>query len=99
MEVIVRNNGYLKLEDVLKLEDFSIYETTKKTHILVEDTHYENIDLYYVDHSRSEWKTVAGKKIRTGQKIFDSKVNPLNAIDVSKWNNGNQIMSYYLYER
>ena len=37
--MIVSNNGYLKLNDVLELKnkgtDFSIYETHKKTNVLV----------------------------------------------------------------
>jgi hypothetical protein len=32
--MIVENIGYLKIDDVIKLEHFSIYETNKKTNIL-----------------------------------------------------------------
>lgn len=46
--MIVENLGYLSLEDVLKIEkQFSIYETHKKTHILVKECVDENIVLYY----------------------------------------------------
>jgi hypothetical protein len=47
MYMIVENIGYLKLQKVLELEHFSIYETHKKTQILVKNTSQEKLYLYY----------------------------------------------------
>lgn len=95
--MIVENIGYLKLDSVLKLEHFSIYETHKKTQILVKNTSAEKITLYFPNKGRLEFKTVEGKKIISGVKVFDSKIDSLTNIVTTKWNNGNQIMSYEEY--
>lgn len=92
--MIVTNIGYLKLEDVLKLKHFSIYETSKKTHVLIKDTSEEKVFLYFPKEDRLPYKTVEGKKICGGVKIFDSKIDSVENMDISKWNNKNQIMSY-----
>jgi hypothetical protein len=95
--MIVKNLGYLKMENVLELDHFSIYETQKNTQILVENTSQEKILLYYPKQDRLPWKQVNGKKICSGIKVFDSKVDNIDTIDITKWNNGNQIMSYKEY--
>lgn len=92
--MIVKNNGYLKLENVLELKRFSIYKTNKQTHILIEDTGEERITLYLPKKDRLPYKLVEGKKICNGLKVFDSEINSISQIDISKWNNGNQIMCY-----
>lgn len=73
--MIVSQIGYLKLSDVLKLEHFSIYKTNRKTQILIKNTSVDKVSLYYPDRSRLPWKDVEGKKICSGEKIFDSKIN------------------------
>jgi hypothetical protein len=97
--MIVYNIGYLKLESVLELKQFSIYETHKKTQILVKNTSQEKISLYFPKEDRLPYKTVEGKKICSGTKIFDSNKDLLSSIDTSGWNNKNQIMSYEEYYR
>lgn len=92
--MIVNQIGYLKLEDVLKLEHFSIYETKKKTHILVKDISYQTMSFYYPKLDRLPWKDVEGKKICTGYKVFDSKINSIEELKIDKWNGGKQIMAY-----
>ena len=92
--MIVKQLGYLKIEDVLKLGHFSIYETKKDTHILVKDTSAKLISLFYPKRDRLPWKGVEGKKVTVGTKIFDSKTDDRSLINQSKWNNGNQIMAY-----
>ena len=94
MDLVVRNIGYLKLSDVLLLKDFSIYETSKKTHILIKDTHQENLSLYQPEHGRLEYKIVEGKKICRCTKIFDSNKDLIDTINTIGWNNGNQIRTY-----
>lgn len=92
--MIVKNIGYLKMESILKLEWFSIYETQKNTHILVKNTSQESINLYSPKLDKLPYKSVEGKKICRGVKIFDSKTGSIDKIDTSKWNNVNQIMTY-----
>lgn len=92
--MIVKQLGYLKFDDVLKLGHFSIYETKKGTHILVMDTSLKNISLFYPKKDRLPWKDVVGKKVTVCYKIFDSKTDDYSLINTSKWNNGNQIMTY-----
>ena len=93
--MIVENNGYLTLADVLKLDCFSIYETTKKTHILVINPE-EGLNgyFYFPKRDRQDYKLVEGKKITSGLRVFNSKTQPLSEIDITKWNGGKQIMSY-----
>jgi len=88
--MIVINMGYLKIESVLELEHFSIYETNKKTHILVKDTSEDQLFLYFPKEDRLPYKILEGKKICRCKKVFDSKLHSLNNINVSRWNNGNQ---------
>jgi hypothetical protein len=92
--MIVKQLGYLKIEHLLQLGQFSIYETKKGTHILVVNTSENRISLSYPKKDRLPWKDVEGKKITIGTKIFDSKTDALNMINTSNWNNGNQIMAY-----
>ncbi len=92
--MIVQNIGYLKLDDVLNLEHFSIYETNKKTHVLIKNTSREELFIYFPQQDRLPYKTTEGKKICSGKKVFDSKTDSVKIIDTTKWNNGNQIMSY-----
>jgi hypothetical protein len=99
--MIVSNNGYLKLKDVLELKskgtDFSIYETYKKTNVLVTECFDTNISMYRPKADRIPYKDVEGKSITSGKKIFDSRTDSLESINFTKWNNGNQIMSYNLF--
>ena len=95
--MIVHRIGYLNLEQVLKLKEegvnFCIYSTNKGTQILVENTYSANtITLYYPKKDRLPWKTVEGKKIINGIKVFDSTTD-INIV-TTDWNNGNQIMAY-----
>lgn len=92
--MIVQQIGYLKLEDVLKLKQFSIYKTHKGTEILIENTNETKIGLYYPKQDRLPWKIIEGKNICSAEKIFDSSIDDLNNIDTKNWNNSNQIMSY-----
>lgn len=85
--MIVTQIGYLKLEDVLKLERFSIYKTNRKTHILIVNTSQEY--LCYPNKSKMEFTITEGKKICHGEKIFDSKSNSLVELNIK-----NQIMAY-----
>jgi hypothetical protein len=95
--MIVERIGYLKLDDVLKLAHFSIYETHKGTNILIENTSYDVGYICYPKEDRLPWKILDGKKICNCVKIFDSKVNSVSEIDMTKWNGKNQIMSYREY--
>lgn len=95
--MIVENMGYLKLKDVLEMEHFSIYATSKKLQILVKDTSNEKLTLYYPRMDRLPWKMVEGKRICNATKIFDSKIDSKENVDVSKWNNKNQIIGYKAY--
>jgi hypothetical protein len=95
--MVVENIGYLKLESVLELDHFSIYETHKNTHILVKNTSEDELHLYFPKKDRLPYKTIEGKKICRGKKVFDSKTDPLTTINTTKWNGGNQIMSYIEY--
>lgn len=92
--MIVENTGYMNLEQVLKLKHFSIYETNKNTHILVVNTSRDKIQLDFPKQDRLPWKITEGRKICRGVKVFDSLVNNVSDIDLNKWNNKNQIMSY-----
>ena len=96
-KMIVERIGYLKLDDVLRLEHFSIYETHKGTNILIENTSYDVRYICYPKEDRLPWKILDGKKICNCVKIFDSKVNTVSEIDTTKWNGNNQIMSYREY--
>lgn len=95
--MIVENIGYLKIEDVLKLNHFSIYKTHKGTHILISGTSMVGGAIYYPKKDRLPYKTTEGKKICLTVKVFDSTTDSLFDIDTTKWNNGNQIMSYKEY--
>jgi hypothetical protein len=98
--MIVQNNGYLKQNQVLELlnsgASFAIYKTHKNTNILVKGVNCDNIDLYYAKKDRLPWKTVEGKKVISGTKIFDSN-SRIEDLDTSGWNNKNQIICYEEY--
>jgi hypothetical protein len=104
--MIVNNTGYINLEQVLEMaknkEPFYLYETKKKTvvllkHILSIGTATETLNFYMPKEDRLPWKLIEGKKITSGIKIFSSLTDDVNTIDTTKWNNGNQIMSYEEY--
>ena len=100
--MIVQQIGYLNKEQVsnlLKLGTvFSIYRTNRKTDILVKGTKEPTIYLQYPKKDRLPWKTTEGKKISNGVKIFDSDFTIVDIeMDMSGWNNGNQIMAYEEY--
>lgn len=97
MDIIVENIGYLKMESISKLSNFSIYETNKNTHILIKNINYEKVELFYPKKDRLPYKDVEGKKICKGIKVFDSNVNSISEIKTEKWNNGNQILCYKLF--
>lgn len=96
--MIAYNTGYLKLEDVESLiekgTNFSIYETIKKTNILVTEYFDNTISMYRPKADRLPYKEIEGKSITSGKKIFDSRTDGLESINFDKWNNKNQIMSY-----
>lgn len=95
--MIVRNTGYVKPIDLESIGNFSIYETHKETHILIKDINVDRISIYRPKEDRLPWKVVEDQHICTGNKVFDSKTQDIKDIDFSKWNNGNQIMSYEEY--
>lgn len=108
--MIVENIGYLKKEDVINLfsssyrscvmqDSFSIYKTHKNTCVLVKGTTQTNICLSNPKKDRLPWKITEGKKIISGEKIFDSKLNKIEDLETINWNNGNQIIAYeeYIY--
>lgn len=101
--MIVNNTGYIKLDQVLEMvknkEQFYIYETKKGTHVLLKNIKSigvasDRIDLHNVKEDRLPWKIVEGKQITSGIKIFNSLTDDFTTVDTTKWNNGNQIMSY-----
>lgn len=95
--MIVKNNGYLKIDDVLEIlqnSSFSIYKTQKNTHILVINCHTDIEILYEPVKDRLPWKTLEGKTLFTCNKVFDSKTDHILDLDSLLWNNGEQIMSY-----
>jgi hypothetical protein len=98
--MIVQNKGYLKQQQVVELLNsgarFAIYKTHKNTNILVKGANCDNIHLYYPKKDRLPWKTIEGKKVISGTKIFDSN-SRIEDLDTSGWNNKNQIMSYEEY--
>lgn len=95
--MIVENTGYLKLEQVLNLTHFSIYETNKKTHILIRDSSIGSDFLYYPKQDRLPYKITEGKKICFAKKVFDSTKDDITSLTTEKWNNKNQIMTYEEY--
>lgn len=92
--MIVSNKGYLKIKDLKELKYFSIYETSKNTHILLIGKSSDKVCLHFPKKDRLPFKITEGKKICIAKKVFDSEINSIDTIDLSKWNNGNQIMSY-----
>ena len=100
--MIVDQIGYFKIEDVQSLiedqKQFSIYKTFKKTHVLILDTDREEIRMSYPKKDRLPWKVLEGKSITNCEKVFDSSTNFFDEIDLSKWNNSDQIMAYKEYE-
>lgn len=97
--MIVENIGYIKKDRLNELSQrFSVYHTSKKTHVLVINARDESIYLYFPKKDRLPWKLVEGKKICNGNKVFDSDIDNIASIDESMFNNGNQIMAYREYE-
>lgn len=103
----VKSLKYKTLDFVSKLRYFAIYETKKGTQIALYseykmyfgDTFPNVIDLYYHDSSKEEWRGTSeeGKKIQLGcLKIFDSNIDDIKNIDISKWNMSSQIIVYEL---
>ena len=94
--MLVKQVGYLKLNDVITLKEqgklFSIYKTNKDTMILVLNTKQTNIHLSYPKQDRLPWKTVEGKKIARGEMVYCS--NEDTDITTYGWNNNEQIMAY-----
>ncbi len=95
--MIVQNLGYHNLDQVIDLEDFSIYETNMGTEILVAGCHDKSITLYQPKTDRLPYKITEGKRICDAVKIFDSK-SGLAYINTTCWNNGNQIMAYTQFQ-
>ncbi len=92
----VVNNGYLKKEDVYKLDKpFGIYFTNKKTYILLLEHIHIQVYLYQPDYGRVPYSNEEGKKICNGTLVYDSTKDNISKLENIKWNNGNQIMSYY----
>ncbi len=96
--MIVNNIGYLNLNSVLEIDHFSIYKTHKNTQILVKNTSVDILLLYFPKKDRLPWKLLEGKKICSGEKVFDSKTDSLIDIDITQWNGRNQIMAYEKYK-
>ena len=93
MNMIVENLGYLKTEQILDMIKnnyvFSIYKTRKNTKIIVRGIVYNEIHLFYPKKDRVPYKSVEGRKIIDGVKIFDSKTDVFNESDYP-----NQMISY-----
>jgi hypothetical protein len=66
--MIVERIGYKKICDLEDLKHFSIYETNKKTNILILDTSISQGYLYYPKYDRLPWKIIEGKKICINKK-------------------------------
>jgi len=96
--MIVENIGYTLIENISNYTNFSIFETHKNTHIIVLNSSENSLVLYHPKRDRLPWKLVEGKKICACKKVFDSKIDNLNNIDKSMWNNGNQIIVYQEYQ-
>ncbi len=97
--MVVENKGYLKKADVINMignSYFAIYETYKNTNILIMCSYLlgDNVHLYYPKKDKLPYKTVDGRKITSGKKVFDSKKDDVSLLENIKWNNGNQILSY-----
>jgi hypothetical protein len=101
--MIVYNTGYLKKTDVISLigkgVKFGIYETHKKTNVLVKMCRKpeKSIDLYLPQSDRLPYKVIEGKRIIGGDLVFDSTSDDIEGLETKDWNNGNQIMSYEDY--
>ncbi len=96
--MIVEQVGYLKLDKVIELTQkgvrFCIYKTHKNTNIIIINPwRYNSITIYYPKKDRLPYKLVEGKKIISGEKVFDSE-SKTDILDTQMWNNGNQIMAY-----
>lgn len=93
--MIVSNTGYIKHFKISEMffnkEKFCLYETHKKTIVLVKGaSHYpESTTLYLPKMDRLPWKNVEGRKIVRCTKIFDSETDAIESIEI-----GNQLMSY-----
>ena len=75
-------------KSALKGTEFSFYKTHKNTVIIVlGSSHRFGNVLYYPKYNRLPWKVTEGKKIV-------SIKEKLNSVDISEWNNKEQIMVY-----
>ncbi len=96
--MIVNNTGYIKIDQILEMakskEHFSIYTTNKKTVVLVKNTAVEKLDLFYPKKDRLPYKSVEGRKIVKCNRIFNSAIDNIESLEITKFNNANQIMSY-----
>lgn len=95
--MIVQNIGYLKInqvQDMLKNgEIFSIYKTHKNTYILIKNTTLNKLHIYYPKQDKLPYKNVEGKKIVNCDRVYSSS-DGIETLNISNWNNKNQIMSY-----
>lgn len=93
--------GYKRLEYVLELikqnKKFGIYVTHKNTEIIILDTIDQQLEMHQVKFDRLPWKILEGKRIATCKLKFNSEIDDASKIDVSKWNNKNQILIYEPY--
>ena len=100
--MIVYNTGYLNKEGLIKLMDsripFGIYETNRNTQVLVINPHHRTpfapFTLYTHDESRKHYKIVEDKRILDCIKLIFTNLCNIEDLDTTKWNNGNQIITY-----
>lgn len=97
--MIVEQVGYLKLKDVYAMKEngilFSVYETNKKTVVLVLNTKQKNIHLFYPKKDRLPWKLTEGKKIVRCELVYTSDdIIDSSTISTRGWNNDEQILAY-----
>jgi len=96
--MIVNNTGYLTIEQVKSMKEngdiFGIYLTHKDTLVLVKNTTDDSLQLFSVQEDRLPHKIVEGKRIVSCNLVFNSETDDIEKLDVSKFNNGTQIMSY-----
>lgn len=100
--MVVENTGYLKLSQVLGMLEkgklFGIYLTKKGSNILITDTNVERTSIHHPIKDRLPWKVLEGKTISSCvTRVFNSQTDSSDDIDISNWNNGEQIMSYIEY--
>ena len=87
--------GKIKIGDI-EGEDFSIYETHKKTNVLVTECFNDTISMYRPKPDKIPYKDVEGKSITSGKKIFDSRTDSLESINIW-WNKWTITVSFYFF--